>query len=164
MLFPCPLGFISSGYDLAPFTPVPRPTCNRDGETTKLAKPAEQPKSIDRSPWSTRRNSTPFPKPGSAKLRSSAGAGKRKKPWYLEVTTFYGSSLSRTTINLETATAPRRPFRLIFPVRHSLGDGGCEYYLSESDARRREGYLKTTAGRKGLKLILRETLTSLVWD
>ena len=52
------------------------------------------------------------------------------------------------------ATAPRRPFRLIF----------CEYYLSESDARRREGYLKTTAGRKGLKLILRETLTSRVWD
>ena len=62
------------------------------------------------------------------------------------------------------ATAPRRPFCLIFPVRHSLGDGGCEYYLSESDARRREGYLKTTAGRKGLKLILRETLTSRVWD
>ncbi len=154
MLFPCPLGFISSGYDLAPFTPVPRPTCNRDGETTKLAKPAEQPKSIDRSPWSTRRNSTPFPKPGSAKLRSSAGAGKRKKPWYLEVTTFYGSSLSRTTINLETATAPRRPFRLIY----------CEYFFSKEDAERREGYLKTTAGRKGLKLILRKTLTLRVWD
>lgn len=52
------------------------------------------------------------------------------------------------------STAPRRPFRLVF----------CEYFFSESDARRREMYLKTTAGRKGLKLILRETLASKVWD
>lgn len=52
------------------------------------------------------------------------------------------------------ATAPRRPFRLIF----------CEYFFSETDARRREQYLKTTAGRKGLKLILRETLQSHVRD
>ena len=33
-----------------------------------------------------------------------------------------------------------------------------------TDAERREGYLKTTAGRKGLKLILRHTLASRVWD
>jgi len=52
------------------------------------------------------------------------------------------------------ATAPRRPFRLIF----------CEYFFSKKDAERREMYLKTTAGRKGLKLILRETLTARVWD
>jgi putative endonuclease len=52
------------------------------------------------------------------------------------------------------ATAPRRPFRLIY----------CEYFFSKEDAERREGYLKTTAGRKGLKLILRETLKSRVWD
>lgn len=52
------------------------------------------------------------------------------------------------------ATAPRRPFRLIF----------CEYFFSKEDAERREMYLKTTAGRKGLKLILRETLQSHVWD
>jgi len=52
------------------------------------------------------------------------------------------------------ATATRRPFRLIF----------CEYLFSREDAERRERYLKTTAGRKGLKLILRETLKSRVWD
>lgn len=52
------------------------------------------------------------------------------------------------------ATAPRRPFCLVF----------CEYFFSQEDARRRETYLKTTAGRKGLKLILRETLKSPVWD
>ena len=38
------------------------------------------------------------------------------------------------------ATAPRRPFRLIF----------CEHFFSKADAERRESYLKTTAGRKGL--------------
>ncbi len=52
------------------------------------------------------------------------------------------------------STAPRRPFRLIY----------CEYFFSKEDARRRESYLKTTAGRRGLKLILRETLKSRVWD
>lgn len=52
------------------------------------------------------------------------------------------------------AAAPRRPFRLIF----------CEYFFSEADARRRECCLKTTAGHKGLKLILRETLRSQIWD
>ena len=48
------------------------------------------------------------------------------------------------------ATAPRRPFRLIY----------CEYFYSKKDALRREKYLKTTAGKKGLKLILRESLKS----
>ena len=33
-----------------------------------------------------------------------------------------------------------------------------EQFLSEEDARRRERYLKTTKGRKSLKLILRNTL------
>ncbi len=52
------------------------------------------------------------------------------------------------------STAPRRPFRLIF----------CEYFFSKQDAERRERYLKTTSGRRGLKLILRDTLNSNVWD
>ncbi len=52
------------------------------------------------------------------------------------------------------ATAPRRPFRLIY----------CEYFFAKADALRRESYLKTTAGRRGLKLILRETLKARVWD
>lgn len=52
-----------------------------------------------------------------------------------------------------TSTAPRRPFRLIY----------CEYFFSKADAARREEYLKTSAGRKGLKLILRDTLRSNVW-
>lgn len=51
-----------------------------------------------------------------------------------------------------SSTAPRRPFNLIF----------CEYFLSKSDALRREKYLKTSAGKKGLKLIIRESLSDLV--
>jgi len=46
------------------------------------------------------------------------------------------------------ATAPRRPFILLF----------CEYYLTMKDAKRREGYFKTTAGKKALKIMLRESL------
>lgn len=49
------------------------------------------------------------------------------------------------------STAPRRPFQLIF----------CEYFWSKSDAAEREKYLKTTAGRRGLKLMLRNTFQYL---
>jgi len=49
------------------------------------------------------------------------------------------------------STAPRRPFDLIF----------CEFYLFEADARRRETYFKTTAGKKAIKLMLGGTLVQL---
>jgi len=48
------------------------------------------------------------------------------------------------------ATAPRRPFRLIH----------CEYYLTKSDAERRESYLKTAKGRRVLRLMLQDSLNS----
>ena len=46
------------------------------------------------------------------------------------------------------STAPRRPLQLIF----------CEFYLFEADARRREMYFKTTAGKKAIRLMLGLTL------
>ncbi len=46
------------------------------------------------------------------------------------------------------STAPRRPFELIF----------CEFYRFQADAERREKYFKTTAGKRALKLMLRDTL------
>ena len=49
------------------------------------------------------------------------------------------------------ATSCRRPFRLLF----------CEYYLSGSDARRREEYFKTTKGKRTLRLMLRESLSDV---
>lgn len=46
------------------------------------------------------------------------------------------------------ATASRRPFKLVF----------CEYFASKTDSLRREKYFKTSAGKKGLKLVIRESL------
>lgn len=46
------------------------------------------------------------------------------------------------------ATAPRRPFILLF----------CEHYLSKSDALRRETYLKSTIGKRTLRLMLADAL------
>ena len=74
--------------------------------------------------------------------------------FYIGFTTDLQRRLTEHFLGESKATAPRRPFRLIF----------CEYFFSKEDAERREGYLKTTAGRKGLKLVLRETLKSRVWD
>jgi putative endonuclease len=49
------------------------------------------------------------------------------------------------------STAPRRPLELIY----------CEYFLFKSDAMRREGYFKTSMGRKAIKLMLAGTLGKL---
>lgn len=49
------------------------------------------------------------------------------------------------------ATAPRRPFRLVF----------CKYFLARPDAERRERYFKTAPGKRALKLMLRSSLSSL---
>jgi len=46
------------------------------------------------------------------------------------------------------ATSFRLPFALIF----------CEYFLSKTAALRREKYFKTTAGKKALRIMLRESL------
>ncbi|MBN2559987.1 MAG: GIY-YIG nuclease family protein [Phycisphaerae bacterium] len=46
------------------------------------------------------------------------------------------------------ATSHRRPLELIY----------CEYHKARSDALRREGYFKTTMGKKALRLMLREGL------
>jgi putative endonuclease len=48
------------------------------------------------------------------------------------------------------STALRRPLRLIY----------CEYHSAKADALRREAYLKTSAGKKAIKLMLREALAS----
>jgi putative endonuclease len=74
--------------------------------------------------------------------------------FYVGFTTDLQRRLTEHFNGQSPSTAPRRPFRLIF----------CEYFFSKEDAERREGYLKTTAGKKGLKLILRDTLQSPVWD
>jgi putative endonuclease len=73
--------------------------------------------------------------------------------FYVGFTTDLARRLTEHFQGQSKSTAQRRPFRLIF----------CEYFFSKEDAMRREMYLKTTAGRKGLKLILRATLISDIW-
>ena len=48
------------------------------------------------------------------------------------------------------STANRRPLELMY----------CEYHGSKTDALRREKYLKTSAGKKALGLMLRSALAS----
>lgn len=49
------------------------------------------------------------------------------------------------------STKSRRPLILVY----------CEYFYSVKDAKRREIYLKTSSGKKGLKLIIRDTISEL---
>jgi len=67
---------------------------------------------------------------------------------YVGYTTDLAQRLDQHSHGENRSTAPRRPLNLIF----------CEFYLSADDAQRREGYLKTGPGKRGLKLILRRTL------
>ena len=56
--------------------------------------------------------------------------------------------LSQHEAGESKSTSPRRPYRLLH----------YEAFLKEADAERREHYLKSTVGRRMLKLILRDTL------
>lgn len=49
-----------------------------------------------------------------------------------------------------TLTASRRPFILVH----------CEHYLAKANAERRENYLKTTKGRRVLRLMLQNGLAA----
>ena len=48
------------------------------------------------------------------------------------------------------STKPRRPLRLIY----------CEYHRAKSDALRREAYFKSSAGKRAIRLMLREALAN----
>ncbi len=71
--------------------------------------------------------------------------------FYIGITTDLRRRLTEHFHGHSKATAPRLPFRLVF----------CEYFLSREDADRRERYCKTTAGKRALKLILKESLNCL---
>lgn len=72
----------------------------------------------------------------------------RDKLLYIGYTTDLDKRFEAHSKGHSEATAPRRPFILLF----------CEYYLSMKDAKRREDYFKTTAGKKTIKIMLRESL------
>lgn len=70
--------------------------------------------------------------------------------FYVGFTTDLGHRFEEHQQGRNTSTASRRPFRLIH----------AELYASKEDALRRESYLKTAKGRRTLRLMLRESLTS----
>ncbi|MCF8367468.1 MAG: GIY-YIG nuclease family protein [Bacteroidales bacterium] len=70
---------------------------------------------------------------------------------YIGFTTDIKRRLAEHQSGNSKSTAPRRPLKLIF----------CEYYLSKEDALRREKYFKTTAGKKTIKLMLKESLKEI---
>ncbi len=68
--------------------------------------------------------------------------------FYIGFTSNLGRRLTEHEEGRSAATAPRRPFRLLL----------CEYYFSKADALRREGYFKTSAGKRVLRLMLTRSL------
>ena len=73
---------------------------------------------------------------------------KKDNKFYIGYTTNLKQRLTHHFKGYSFATSFRRPFTLIF----------CEYYYSKKDALKREKYFKTTAGKKTLRLMLRESL------
>lgn len=72
----------------------------------------------------------------------------KDKLLYIGYTTDIDKRFEAHSKGYSESTAPRRPFTLLF----------CEYYLSKKDAKRRENYFKTTAGKKAIKIMLKESL------
>ncbi len=73
----------------------------------------------------------------------------KDKKLYTGLTTNLKQRLTDHFQGKSFSTKSRRPFRLVY----------CEYFLSKHDAYRREKYLKTTVGKKMLKLTLRKSLS-----
>lgn len=77
---------------------------------------------------------------------------KFKQRFYTGFTSNLRIRFKQHNNGLVLSTRPYRPWRVIF----------CEVYISKVDAQRREKYLKTTIGKRALRLILRNTLTVLI--
>jgi len=76
------------------------------------------------------------------------------KKLYIGYTENLTRRLSEHDHGQSPATAPRRPFTLIY----------CEYHLVKKDAARREMYFKTSAGKRALKFMCRDSLAELKWN
>ena len=70
---------------------------------------------------------------------------------YHGYTTNLASRLKNHRKGKTISTSKRRPLQLVY----------CEFFLNNTDAKRRERYLKTTPGKRMLKTMLRETLQDL---
>jgi putative endonuclease len=76
---------------------------------------------------------------------------EKDENFYVGLTTDLKRRFDEHNQGRNTSTASRRPFTLVH----------AEFYLSKSDAERRETYLKTAKGRRVLRLMLRDSLAQL---
>lgn len=67
---------------------------------------------------------------------------------YIGYTTDLNRRLTEHIRGHSKATAPRRPFELVF----------AEFYKAKGDALRREAYFKTNPGKRALKIMLQDSL------
>lgn len=70
---------------------------------------------------------------------------------YIGFTADVFKRLAEHNAGLNTSTAPRRPFRLIY----------FEGHLHKEDALRRESYFKSTSGKRTLQIILKKVLAEV---
>ena len=75
----------------------------------------------------------------------------KDRQFYIGYTTNFERRMEEHAQGRTTSTACRRPFVPIF----------CEYYFAKSDALRRELYFKSSAGRRTLRLMLKESLIKM---
>lgn len=73
----------------------------------------------------------------------------KDKSLYIGISNNVFRRLTEHNAGKSTYTSRKRPYRLIY----------YEAFANSQDAYRREGYFKTTKGKKALKLMLRKTLT-----
>ena len=73
---------------------------------------------------------------------------------YTGFTTNIESRIKDHNLGRTTSTKHRRPLKLIFT----------EFYLFEEDARNRELYFKTSAGKRALNIMLKTTLDKLDYN
>ena len=71
--------------------------------------------------------------------------------FYIGYTSDYTRRMSEHAEGRSKSTACRRPFSVIL----------CEYYFAKADALRRKEYFKTSAGKRTLRLMLKESLKEL---
>lgn len=71
--------------------------------------------------------------------------------FYIRITTDLKQRLTNHFHGNSKATEFRRPFILIY----------CEYFYSKHDAYNREQYLKTSTGKRMLKLMIKESLKEI---
>jgi putative endonuclease len=76
----------------------------------------------------------------------------KDKKMYIGYSANLKNRIKQHLSGLVLSTKGRLPIRLIF----------YEAFVSKGDAMRREQYFKTTAGKKALKLMLRESLRSII--